>query len=518
MFRNYLEAHFLKFVPGRINGKIPIILDETNFSVGLVDRAIKALSSDNLQSGFRNTGIFSFNSAVVPRDMLLPCEIFHNDDLIANDSKATVKLCNENEKKKPKKACNLAVEISEDSEENKVRDDDTGLHHRKFGLFGVTAEIPDNLLLNYAGVVLAAVSAVIFSSINTDFNAFENTDTTSNNEKEQEKKIEVIIEDSFVDRLSPEKKRILGISLSVVSGVLYGQTFTPEIYVQGLEGHSDNALDYVFATYTGVYITSSVYFIIYCVLKQNKPDIYPNVIIPGLISGIMFGIATSCWFVANRSLSEPVAFPIMTTLPAVIAAFVGKFVFKEIEGKDRPKIEGYTEAVVPQYFLDDFKRFFRLTRSTFEIIVTNISQYPDLRPSWTGGREAIPIEKQLLVVLWYISGQETLNRIGDRDNGHLSRQQRHFNTCLSTTRVVVERSFAALKGRFRRLQYIDTQAVRTAVDMILVCCILHNICILNADEVDDFFDEVNDHHLIMCLRLFVAFTLPALFTFCCIHL
>lgn len=45
----------------------------------------------------------------------------------------------------------------------------------------------------------------------------------------------------------------------------------------------------------------------------------------------MFGIATSCWFVANRSLSEPVAFPIMTTLPAVIAAFVGKFVFKEIE-------------------------------------------------------------------------------------------------------------------------------------------------------------------------------------------
>lgn len=307
--------------------------------------------------------------------------------------------------------------------------------------------------------------------------------------------------------------------------------------------------------------------------------------------------------------------------------------------EDRPKIEGYTEAVVPQYFLDDFKRFFRLTRSTFEIIVTNISQYPDLRPSWTGGREAIPIEKQLLVVLWYISGQETLNRIGDRfgitqasivrcrdrifkiflenlknkfitwpkenernetiqefmaaanfpnvigsidgthirikapaqhpetyvnrkgfhsvilqsvckanmtfthivagwpgschdarvlkncdlwedgpakcadahiigdaayplrqwlltpyrDNGHLSRQQRHFNTCLSTTRVVVERSFAALKGRFRRLQYIDTQAVRTAVDMILVCCILHNICILNADEVDDFFDEVNDH-------------------------
>ncbi|KAJ8313605.1 hypothetical protein KUTeg_008166 [Tegillarca granosa] len=99
-----------KFVPGRSNEKILIIFDVhgTHFSVGLVDWArslniilfeickiacqvySKVLSSNNLQSGFRKTGIYPFNSDVVLRDMLLPGEIFNHDDQTANDNKATV--------------------------------------------------------------------------------------------------------------------------------------------------------------------------------------------------------------------------------------------------------------------------------------------------------------------------------------------------------------------------------------------------------------------------------------------
>jgi len=76
-----------------------------------------------------------------------------------------------------------------------------------------------------------------------------------------------------------------------------------------------------------------------------------------------------------------------------------------------------------------------------------------------------------------------------RDNGHLIPKQRHFNTRLSTTRVTIERAFGIFKGRFRRLQYLDTHKIETAVDLIIVCCILHNICILNGDEVMDYFEE-----------------------------
>jgi len=64
---------------------------------------------------------------------------------------------------------------------------------------------------------------------------------------------------------------------------------------------------------------------------KNKPKIYPKAILPGIISGIMWSIATICWFVANRSLSIPVAFPIITTGPPIIASLWGTVVFREIK-------------------------------------------------------------------------------------------------------------------------------------------------------------------------------------------
>lgn len=311
-----------------------------------------------------------------------------------------------------------------------------------------------------------------------------------------------------------------------------------------------------------------------------------------------------------------------------------RFFFFSIR-QEKIKIEGYVEEVVSRYLLDDFKRFFRVSRTTFETICANIQEYQALLPSWTGGRDPIPIFKQLLIMLWYVSSQETLNRIADRfnvaeasvvrcrdrlfqvflnylkakfitwpigvqrenvidgfarkanfqnvigaidgthikikapkehpetyvnrkgyhslilqaecrediqfthivagnvgschdarvlrksdlwengpekcgqahiigdaayplrkwrmtpfrNNGHLTPKQHHFNTRLSITRVTIERAFGIFKGRFRRLQYLDTHKIETAVDLIIVCCILHNICILNGDEVMDYFEE-----------------------------
>lgn len=79
-----------------------------------------------------------------------------------------------------------------------------------------------------------------------------------------------------------------------------------------------------------------------------------------------------------------------------------------------------------------------------------------------------------------------------RDNGHLSRRQRRFNYRLSSTRVAIERSFGLLKGRFRRLQLLDTKSVKTAVDTIIVCCIFHNICIINDDVLDQYIRDGDD--------------------------
>ena len=70
-----------------------------------------------------------------------------------------------------------------------------------------------------------------------------------------------------------------------------------------------------------------------------------------------------------------------------------------------------------------------------------------------------------------------------RDNGHLTSQQRRFNYRLSA-RVATECAFGILKGRFRRLKLLDAKSIITAVDTIIVCCIFHNMCVINDDILD----------------------------------
>ena len=46
-----------------------------------------------------------------------------------------------------------------------------------------------------------------------------------------------------------------------------------------------------------------------------------------------------------------------------------------------------------------------------------------------------------------------------RDNCHLTPQQRNCNFLHSSSRMVIERAFALLKGRFRRLKYVDMDVI-----------------------------------------------------------
>lgn len=57
-------------------------------------------------------------------------------------------------------------------------------------------------------------------------------------------------------------------------------------------------------------------------------------------------------------------------------------------------------------------------------------------------------------------------------------------------RQVVERAFALLKGRFRRLKYLHMSIDELMPYVILACCVLHNLCIEGCDDrVDDFIEE-----------------------------
>ena len=81
-----------------------------------------------------------------------------------------------------------------------------------------------------------------------------------------------------------------------------------------------------------------------------------------------------------------------------------------------------------------------------------------------------------------------------RDTGNLTREQKNYNYVHSATRTIIERAFALLKGRFRRLQYIDCRTIEKADDIVLACCVLHNVSISEGDIALDFMDpgDMND--------------------------
>lgn len=52
-----------------------------------------------------------------------------------------------------------------------------------------------------------------------------------------------------------------------------------------------------------------------------------------MLSGCMWAVAQTAWFVANNNLSLVVAFPLVAMGPGIVGALWGVFVFKEITGK-----------------------------------------------------------------------------------------------------------------------------------------------------------------------------------------
>lgn len=78
-------------------------------------------------------------------------------------------------------------------------------------------------------------------------------------------------------------------------------------------------------------------------------------------------------------------------------------------------------------------------------------------------------------------------------NGRLGANQRRFNRIISSARRPVERCFGYLKGRFKRIRKIPFISP-WILSLIVSGCILHNLCILHEDDVNDFIDQDGLRH------------------------
>ena len=74
----------------------------------------------------------------------------------------------------------------------------------------------------------------------------------------------------------------------------------------------------------------------------------------------------------------------------------------------------------------------------------------------------------------------------------LNRIERQHNYHLSADRVVVEHIFARIKGRFRRVIFINTYSISKAIEITTAACVLHNFCYMNKDQwEDELYEDVN---------------------------
>lgn len=119
-----------------------------------------------------------------------------------------------------------------------------------------------------------------------------------------------------------------------------------------------------------------------------------------------------------------------------------------------------------------------LRRSDFMEKLNNDAFFPS--ESHVLGDPAYPLMDHLLVAF--------------KDTGRLTSRERKFNTTLSAARCTIERALALLKNRFRRLKYLDMTRVDLVPQVIIACCILHNMCLTNGDILDDSTDTIDCDH------------------------
>ncbi|KAL2089093.1 hypothetical protein ACEWY4_015992 [Coilia grayii] len=214
----------------------------------------------------------------------------------------------------------------------------------RFGWFGIGTQEVSKPVLNYCGAALCLFSSCMFLCVKSDPGPRSRASQPSEASPLliDRRQNPDFCDDSgpWLDTISPKAKRLLGCLMAIVAGIFYGFSFVPLLYIKHqasnndsiFAGSSQNDLDYGFAQYNGIFVASTAYFLIYCAVMKSRPRIYRCAVLPAVLSGTMWGVATYCWFLANTYLNTVITFPIVTAGYSLVAALWGIVVFKEVRG------------------------------------------------------------------------------------------------------------------------------------------------------------------------------------------
>mmetsp|Transcript_29062 Transcript_29062/g.53481 ORF Transcript_29062/g.53481 Transcript_29062/m.53481 type:complete len:340 (-) Transcript_29062:364-1383(-) len=208
----------------------------------------------------------------------------------------------------------------------------TGWATGHFGLFGVAKEELSNPTYNWMGLGMLTIGLAFLAQV---------SDEACTSEKTDDLLVKLVVEPSTPAdevRCGPKGKAnfLLGFLMALASGFFFGSNFDIPVVLQQQgpsQGHSAHAMDYAFSHYCGILAMSAVSVLIYVGYMKQHSFVRTELILPAILSGIMWGVSQAAWFKANALLSLSVTFPIINTLTPLIGTFWGAALFGELRQK-----------------------------------------------------------------------------------------------------------------------------------------------------------------------------------------
>mmetsp|Transcript_26682 Transcript_26682/g.83526 ORF Transcript_26682/g.83526 Transcript_26682/m.83526 type:complete len:315 (+) Transcript_26682:485-1429(+) len=222
-----------------------------------------------------------------------------------------------------------------------------------FGLFDLTKDDVAKPELNFAGVALALAALAMYLFVDSsgaeaddgddyaplaadEYDAAEDGDAEGAEAAKAKGGSDNSTTPAWMKKIHPSLYKPLGVGFAITAGIFFGTSFDPSQYlIDHCDDCSDDSMDYVISHFLGILLCSLFWFGVAYLASGGGLLVTSDwkFIVPAMISGAMWGVATASWFLANGSLGFSVAFPIITSGPGMVGALWGIFVFGEIKGQ-----------------------------------------------------------------------------------------------------------------------------------------------------------------------------------------
>lgn len=103
-------------------------------------------------------------------------------------------------------------------------------------------------------------------------------------------------------------------------------------WYDGVDNAQKNALEYVLCYFSGIFLFSTLTMMIYILFKRNRPQIFPQSIVPSMICGVLWAIATVLFMITDAVLGMLVGQTVLVIGPIMVSSLWSVFVFREVQG------------------------------------------------------------------------------------------------------------------------------------------------------------------------------------------